>query len=384
MIKILFVCHGNICRSPMAEFIMKDLVSRAGLSEEFYISSAATRSEEIWNGVGNPVYPPAKAKLREHGIDCMGKRAVQLTREDYGKYDYLIGMDTANVRNMHRILGADPEGRIHKLLSFAGSNRDISDPWYTGDFDTTYRDVLEGCTALLEYLMRERRRSTAPHIPLDSIGAVIFDLDGTLIDTEKYYRVFWPKALAEFGFHMSDEQALAMRSLGRPFAIRQLKDWFGEELDYQAVRSRRKILMEEYLDREGIERKPGARELLDFLRARHITTAVATASDLERTEKYLKKVGLAGCFDALISATMVKEGKPSPDIYLYACSQLGKAPESCIAVEDSPNGVLSAYRAGCRVIMVPDQTEPDDTLSECLIARMDSLSDIREWMKGNK
>ena len=152
MIKILFVCHGNICRSPMAEFVLKDLASRAGLSDNFYIASAATSTEEIWNGVGNPVYPPAKAKLAEHGIDCSGKQAVQLTRADYDKYDYLIGMDSANIRNMNRMLGGDPEQKIFKLLSFAGKDRDISDPWYTGDFETTYRDVVEGCTALLKEL----------------------------------------------------------------------------------------------------------------------------------------------------------------------------------------------------------------------------------------
>ena len=152
MIKILFVCHGNICRSPIAEFVMKDLVKKAGLSDQFYIASAATSTEEIWNGIGNPVYPPAKAKLAEHGISCQGKRAVQLRRSDYEKYDYLIGMDCANIRNMHRILGGDPDGKIYKLLSFADSDRDISDPWYTGDFNATYRDVLEGCTALLTML----------------------------------------------------------------------------------------------------------------------------------------------------------------------------------------------------------------------------------------
>ena len=155
MIKILFVCHGNICRSPMAEFIMKDLVARAHLTDAFYIASAATSSEEIWNGVGNPVYPPAKAKLAEYGISCAGKRAVQLTRADYDRYDYLIAMDSANIRNMNRILGSDPEGKISKLLSFAGSDRDISDPWYTGDFDATYRDVLEGCEALLKKLKED-------------------------------------------------------------------------------------------------------------------------------------------------------------------------------------------------------------------------------------
>ena len=152
MIKILFVCHGNICRSPMAEFVMKNLTAARGLSDQFYIASAATSSEEIWNGIGNPVYPPARAKLAEHGIACGGKRAVQLRREDYAQYDYLIGMDSANIRNMHRMLGGDPEGKVFKLLSFAGSDRDISDPWYTGDFDATYRDVVEGCEALIARL----------------------------------------------------------------------------------------------------------------------------------------------------------------------------------------------------------------------------------------
>ena len=154
MIKILFVCHGNICRSPMAEFVMKNLVAARNLSDQFYIASAATSTEEIWNGIGNPVYPPAKCKLAEHGIDCGGKRAVQLKRDDYTRYDYLIGMDSANIRNMHRILAGDPEGKIFKLLSFADSNRDISDPWYTGDFDATYEDVVKGCEALLAYLQK--------------------------------------------------------------------------------------------------------------------------------------------------------------------------------------------------------------------------------------
>lgn len=152
MIKILFICHGNICRSHMAEFVMKDLVQKAGLADQFYIASAATSTEEIWNGVGNPVYPPAKAELARHGIGCEGKRAVQLTRKDYEKYDYLIGMDSANIRNMHRMLGGDPEGKIFRLLSFAGSEEDISDPWYTGNFEVTYRDVDRGCRGILEYL----------------------------------------------------------------------------------------------------------------------------------------------------------------------------------------------------------------------------------------
>ena len=152
MVKILFVCHGNICRSPMAEFVMKDLAAKAKLTDRFHIASAATSTDEIWNGVGSPVYPPAKAKLARYGISCEGKRAVQLTRADYGRYDYLIGMDSANIRNMYRILGGDPEGKIYKLLSFAGSDRDIADPWYTGNFDDAYEDILEGCQALLNQL----------------------------------------------------------------------------------------------------------------------------------------------------------------------------------------------------------------------------------------
>lgn len=159
-IKVLFICHGNICRSPMAEFVMKKLVSDAGLAAYFQIASAATSTEEIWNGIGNPVYPLAKAELARHGISCEGKRARQVTRADYAEYDYLIGMDGANIRNMLRIFGGDPEGKVAKLLSYAGSERDISDPWYTGDFGTAYDDVLEGCTAFLEYLQQNSKIDT--------------------------------------------------------------------------------------------------------------------------------------------------------------------------------------------------------------------------------
>lgn len=155
MIKILFICYGNICRSPMAEFIMKDLVEKAGLSGQFEIASAATSSEEIWNGIGNPVYPPAREELARHGIRCEGKRAVQLTRADYDKYDYLIGMEAQNIRDIERITG-HKGGKIHMLLSFAGSNAGIRDPWYSGKFDETYRDVKTGCEALLGYLLKKR------------------------------------------------------------------------------------------------------------------------------------------------------------------------------------------------------------------------------------
>ena len=144
MIKILFVCHGNICRSPMAEFVMKDMVEKAGLASEFSIASAATSTEEL----GNPVYPPARRKLAEHGIGCAGHAARQMTRRDYEEYDLLIGMDSANIRNMHRMYHDDPDGKIHLLLDFAGRHRDVADPWYTGDFEATWQDVNAGCRGL--------------------------------------------------------------------------------------------------------------------------------------------------------------------------------------------------------------------------------------------
>ena len=146
--RILFICHGNICRSTMAEFVMKDMVAKRGLADQFHIESAATSTEEI----GSPVYPGTRKILEREGIDCSGKRARQMRRDDYEKFDLLIGMDSANERNMLRMLGGDPEGKVHKLLEFAGSEGDIADPWYTGDFETAYDDVLAGCTGLLGYL----------------------------------------------------------------------------------------------------------------------------------------------------------------------------------------------------------------------------------------
>ena len=151
MIKILFICHGNICRSPMAEFVMKDLVRKAGADTEFFIASAATSTEEI----GNPVYPPARRKLAEHGIGCAGKTARQLRREDYDRFDLLIGMDGANLRNMRRICGGDPDGKLSLLLDWTGRPGDVADPWYTGDFEATWRDVAAGCQALLTHLTKE-------------------------------------------------------------------------------------------------------------------------------------------------------------------------------------------------------------------------------------
>lgn len=151
MRRILFVCHGNICRSPMAEFIMKKLVADNGMEQQFHIASAATSTEEL----GNSVYPPARQKLAEHGISCKGKTARQLTRGDYDEYDLLIGMDRYNIRNMQRICGGDPENKIKRLMDYTGRPGDVADPWYTGDFSATYRDCLEGCEAVLKAITAE-------------------------------------------------------------------------------------------------------------------------------------------------------------------------------------------------------------------------------------
>ena len=149
--KILFICHGNICRSPIAEFVMKQLIMDAGMEDQFYIESAATSTEEI----GNPVYPPARRKLAEHGISCAGKTARQITRQDYQKFDYLIGMDDANLRNMKRFYNNDPEGKISLLMDYTNRPGSVADPWYTGDFEATWIDVLEGCTELLKHLQNQ-------------------------------------------------------------------------------------------------------------------------------------------------------------------------------------------------------------------------------------
>ena len=151
MKKIIFVCLGNICRSPMAEFVMKDVVAKAGLSHEFEIASAATSTYEI----GNPVYPPARQKLAENGIDCKGKTARQITKRDYDYYDYIVAMDQSNIRNLKNMLSNDPQGKISLLMDYTSRPADVADPWYTGDFQATWDDVSEGCKALLTFILKK-------------------------------------------------------------------------------------------------------------------------------------------------------------------------------------------------------------------------------------
>jgi len=151
MIKVLFICHGNICRSPMAEFVFRDMVQKRGMGNMFSVASAATSREEI----GNPVHYGAARKLKEHGIGTYGKYAVQMRKQDYEAYDYIIGMEYRNIRNIERIIGSDSKHKVHRLLDFSENPRDIADPWYTGNFDRTYDDIVEGCEALFLHIMKE-------------------------------------------------------------------------------------------------------------------------------------------------------------------------------------------------------------------------------------
>ncbi len=215
---------------------------------------------------------------------------------------------------------------------------------------------------------------------LEGIKAFVFDLDGTLIDTEKIYRQVWPKAAADLGYVFTDEMYLKLRSMGRPFVLDQFREWFDENFDYQEARRIRKGYFDEYINNHPIERKKGAIELLTYLREKGIVTAIATATDPSRAHEYLKSTGLEGYFDKVLSATMVDEGKPSPKVYLYAASELGLKPEECVAVEDAPNGVLSASRAGFTVIMVPDQSQPDEELMEIIDIKADSLDKIIDYL----
>ena len=210
--------------------------------------------------------------------------------------------------------------------------------------------------------------------------AFIFDLDGTLIDTEKLYRKYWPMALADYGYELSDERALMLRSLGRPFAPRQFKDWYGEDFDYNLIRQRRKEYVEGHIEKYGIDLRPGVKEILTYLRDKNITVAIATATDPERTAKYLEMTGISEFFTDIICATMVEHGKPAPDIYKFACENLNKKPSECFAVEDAPNGVKSAYSAGLKVIFIPDQAPSDDSFKSMIFAEFDNIWELHQLL----
>ena len=152
MIKIMFVCHGNICRSPMAQFIFQKMITEKNLAHKYSVASSATSTEEIWGDIGNPVYPPARVELQKHGIDCGGKRAVRLQKSDYSKYDLFVCMDSRNITNANRIFGSDPEKKLCKLMDYTARGGDVADPWYTNRFDVTYSDIYDGCIALLDTL----------------------------------------------------------------------------------------------------------------------------------------------------------------------------------------------------------------------------------------
>lgn len=216
------------------------------------------------------------------------------------------------------------------------------------------------------------------------IKGVIFDMDGLMIDTEKLLTRFWCEAANLYGFNMTMEHVLGIRSLAAKFAEPKLKGIFGESFDYMAVRAKRIELMNDYIEKNGIEKKKGLDDLLEYLKQNGYSIAVATATDLKRTTAYLTRINIFHYFDKIVCASMVKSGKPEPDIYLKASEELGLSPSECIALEDSPNGIISAHRAGCRPIMIPDLSEPDEELLKICEARLDSLDLVIDYLKSNR
>ena len=212
------------------------------------------------------------------------------------------------------------------------------------------------------------------------VKAVLFDLDGTLIDTERIYRKVWPETIAHFGGHMSDGQYLALRSLGRPFSREKFAEWF-PDIDYDEARAYRGGLFNAQVAAEGgIQAKPGAKKILQYLQERGILCAIATATDEERTRAFLTEAGLLPLINRICCATQVRQGKPSPELYLYTCEVLNLSPSQCLAVEDAPNGIRSAASAGLRVLFIPDQTEDEPEVADLIHARISSLTEVKEFI----
>lgn len=217
------------------------------------------------------------------------------------------------------------------------------------------------------------------------IKGLLFDMDGLILDTEKLYTRFWQEAANTLGYSMTREQALGLRSLSGELGAAKLQSYFDRPIDYEQVRLKRVELMNAFIEKEGVEAKAGVQELMTYLKEKGISTAIATSSPLDRAQKYLESVGLKDAFDKLISGYMVQKGKPEPDIYLLAAAELGLEPQECLALEDSPAGILSASRAGCFPVMIPDQDEPGEETEQILFAkadRLDKVIDLMNWFEG--
>lgn len=214
------------------------------------------------------------------------------------------------------------------------------------------------------------------------IKAILFDMDGLMLDTEKLLQKFWCEAAHFYGYNMTPKIELGMRSLSKRYALKYTKKMFGNDFDYPAVRAKRIELMNNHINQNGIEKKKGLDDLLDYIKSTHLKAAVCTATDFERTKIYLKNLGVEDKFDRIICGNMVKRGKPAPDIYEYACECLGFLPEECIALEDSPNGVISASVAGLNTIMIPDLTLPSDDIKPLIYAQCENLEQVIEILKS--